>query len=75
MMNLDGSELAFGDELFAELEGEASINFDDLAAGDGPEFVREIVAYTKAHPRLEVRFVNKSSVLGDELLVRWKWRR
>lgn len=75
------SELAridptLGDELFAELKGTAAISFDELTELEdgGAAFVAELNAYVEAHPKLDVVYLTKRSVFGDELVVRWRWR-
>lgn len=66
----------FGDELFAEHRGQAAVSFDELAALEdgGAEFVQTLKDYIATHPKLEVQFLKKTTVLGDDLIVLWKWR-
>lgn len=70
-------DTSLGDELFAELKGQAAVDFADLAALEdgGREFVATLKAYIAAHPKLDVVFQSHTNNLGtDELLVRWRWR-
>lgn len=78
MSELARIDTSLGDEIFADLHGEAAVSFADLAElpDGGVEFVAALKAYRDSHPKLDVVFLShRNAALGiDDLVVRWRWR-
>lgn len=62
--------------IFAETKGEARISAETLGSlpDGGASLASAIKAYVEAHPKLDAVTLLHSSPLGDELVIRWRWR-
>ena len=71
-----GDEHMPAEEIFAERQGEARIDFAAVVTlpDNGRTFVAALKAYAAAHPKLDVVYLTHTGGLVDELVIRWRWR-